>query len=67
MEPLKKKLSKLLDSDIVSIDYFSKGQIGDIYKVVTSDMSYMFLALTRASRVPIFSNMGVIFCAPSSI
>lgn len=41
MGPLKAHLSATLDKDILSIDFFTQGQIGDIYKVTTSDTSYI--------------------------
>ena len=41
MESLQKHLSEILECDILFIDYVTKGQIGDIYKVNTSDRSYI--------------------------
>ena len=38
---MKERLSHILDKDILSIDFFTKGQIGDIYKVQTADESYI--------------------------
>jgi len=57
METLKEKLSKLLDSDILSIDYFSKGQIGDIYKVLTPDISYILKTSKPSNKLQIEANM----------
>jgi len=57
METLKEKLSKLLDSDILSIDYFSKGQIGDIYKVLTPDISYILKTSKPSDKLQIEANM----------
>jgi len=41
MEQLQAELSEALDEDVSSISFFSKGQIGDIYKVETSTNSYI--------------------------
>ena len=41
MGSLQKHLSEILESDILSMDFFAKGQIGDIYKVKSSDRSYI--------------------------
>ena len=38
---MKEQLSHMLDKNILSIDFFGKGQIGDIYKVQTADESYI--------------------------
>jgi len=41
MVDLKEQLSHTLQQDICSIEYYEKGQIGDIYKVDTSDNTYI--------------------------
>ena len=41
MESLQKHLSEILECDILFIDYVTKGQLGDIYKVKSSDRTYI--------------------------
>lgn len=57
MESLQKYLSELLERDILTMDFFTKGQIGDIYKVKTSEKSYMLKTSTTSSRLKIEANM----------
>jgi len=41
MTPPKERLQNKLDTQILSIDFYTKGQIGDIYKVETSNKIYI--------------------------
>ena len=49
MEGLKAQLSKKLDEEIQTIDFFCSGKIGDIYKVSTGDTRYI-LKTSQASK-----------------
>lgn len=57
MESLQKHLSALLESDILSMDLFNKGQIGDIYKVITSHRSYILKTSKPSDRLQTEANM----------
>ena len=57
MDALQEQLSKVLDKDILSIDFFTKGQIGDIYKVLTEDKSYILKTSQASSSLQIEANM----------
>lgn len=57
MEFLQKNLSELLERDILSIDFFTNGQIGDIYRVLTPDMSYILKTSQPSPRLIIESKM----------
>ena len=57
MESLQKHLSELLESDILFIDYYTKGQIGDIYKVKTSDRSYILKTSKPSTQLQTEANM----------
>lgn len=57
MEQLQIQLSEALDKQILSIDFFSKGQIGNIYKVKTSDKEYILKTSEASSRLQIEANM----------
>ncbi len=46
-----------LESEIVSIDFFTKGQIGDIYKVETVDKSYILKTSQPSNSFQIESDM----------
>lgn len=51
MELLQEKFSDILKSDIYSINYFTKGQIGDIYKINTSEGAYILKTSKPSSRL----------------
>ena len=57
MDALQQQLSKTLDKDILSIDFFTKGQIGDIYKVLTEDSSYILKTSQASTSLQIEANM----------
>ncbi len=48
MAQLQQELAQLLEKEIQSIDFFTKGQLGDIYKVHTANKSYI-LKTSKAS------------------
>jgi len=54
---MKDKLQTLLDSEILSIDLFTKGQIGDIYKVNTSHDSYILKTSEPSDMLQTEANM----------
>ena len=41
MEQIKQHLSGKLGKEVLSVDFFTEGQIGDIYKIDTADESYI--------------------------
>lgn len=51
------RLQTILEKDILSIDFFTKGQIGDIYKVLTEDKSYILKTSQASSNLQIEANM----------
>jgi len=57
MEQLKRELSHKLDKEIHSIDFFTGGQIGDIYKVDTADKSYILKTSQPSDNLTIEANM----------
>lgn len=57
MESLQTQLSKYLESDILSIEFFTNGQIGDIYKVKTSERDYVLKTSRPSNRLQIEANM----------
>lgn len=50
MSQLQQELAQLLKKEIHSVDFFFKGQLGDIYKVHTADEIYM-LKTSKASDI----------------
>lgn len=48
MAQLQQELAQLLEKEIYSVDFFSKGQLGDIYKVHTANENYI-LKTSKAS------------------
>ena len=54
---MKEQLSHILDKDILSIDFFTRGQIGDIYKVQTADESYILKTSEPSDRLKIEADM----------
>jgi len=57
MESLEIYLSTFLGCDILSIDYFTNGQIGDIYKVKTSKRDYVLKTSKPSTRLQTEANM----------
>ena len=57
MDDLKEQLSITLNKEIHSIDFFTKGQIGDIYKVQTIDESYILKTSQPSDKLTIEANM----------
>jgi len=51
------QLSEILDKDILSVDFFTKGQIGDIYKVRTADKSYILKTSQPSNKLQIEADM----------
>ncbi len=54
---MKEQLSHILDKDILSIDFFTKGQIGDIYKVRTVNESYILKTSKSSTQLQIEADM----------
>lgn len=57
MKSLQKELSGRIQSDILSIEHFTKGQIGEIYKVKTSKDVYILKTSTPSDKLQIEANM----------
>lgn len=57
MEQLQAHLSDVLDEEIRSINFFTKGQIGDIYKVKTIQQTYMLKISLPSVNLQIEANM----------
>ena len=57
MEHLQVELSQHLNQEIRSIDFFSQGQIGDIYKVNTADNTYILKTSEPSERLQTEANM----------
>jgi fructosamine-3-kinase len=51
------RLQTILEKNILSIDFFTKGQVGDIYKVLTEDKSYILKTSQASSMLQIEANM----------
>ncbi|HIQ28363.1 MAG TPA: fructosamine kinase [Sulfurovum sp.] len=51
------QLSDVLDKDILSIDFFMQGQIGDIYKIKTVDKSYILKTSEPSHRLQTEADM----------
>ena len=54
---MKDRLQTVLDKEIFSIDFFTGGQIGDIYKVHTVDESYILKTSQPSDKLTIEANM----------
>ena len=54
---MKNRLQTVLDKEIHSIDFFTGGQIGDIYKVHTVDESYILKTSQPSDKLTIEANM----------
>ena len=57
MNNLKEQLSITLNKEVHSIDFFTGGQIGDIYKVHTIDESYILKTSQPSDNLTIEANM----------
>lgn len=57
MTELIAQLSQVLDKDVHKIDFYTKGQIGDIYKVQTSDESYILKTSEVSNRLQTEADM----------
>ncbi|SFV59428.1 Ribulosamine/erythrulosamine 3-kinase potentially involved in protein deglycation [hydrothermal vent metagenome] len=57
MEHLQAELSQCLNQEICSIDFFSQGQIGDIYKVNTANNTYILKTSQPSDRLQIEADM----------
>jgi len=57
MEQLRADLSQTLDEEILSIDFFTKGQIGDIYKVISAQQTYMLKTSEPSDKLQIEASM----------
>ena len=51
------KLQTILEKEILSIDFFTKGKIGDIYKVQTIDENYILKTSQASEKLQIEANM----------
>ena len=47
----KERLASIIENEIIAIDFFQKGQIGDIYKVRTVDGSYILKTSRPSNRL----------------
>lgn len=59
MEQLRTRLSHTLEEEVLSIDFFDQGQIGDIYKVTTSNHAYILKTSATSNRLQIEHDMLV--------
>jgi len=57
MDNLKEQLSITLNKEVQSIDFFTGGQIGDIYKIYTVDKSYILKTSQPSDKLTIEANM----------
>ncbi len=57
MDNLKEQLSTTLNKEIHAIDFFTKGQIGDIYKVQTIDENYILKTSQPSDKLTLEANM----------
>jgi len=51
MQQLKEHLSRKLDKEVNTVHFFAKGQIGDIYKIDTSESSYILKTSEPSDRL----------------
>ena len=54
---MQRQLSEILGKDILAIDFFTKGQIGDVYRVQTVDKSYILKTSNPSNRLQIEADM----------
>jgi fructosamine-3-kinase len=57
MEQIKQHLSGKLGKEVLSVDFFTEGQIGNIYKVDTADESYILKTSQSSDKLIIEANM----------
>ena len=57
MEQIKQHLSGKLGKEVLSVDFFTEGQIGDIYKIDTADESYILKTSQPSDNLIIEANM----------
>ena len=57
MLDIKEQLSATLNKEVRTVDFFTKGQIGDIYKVHTSDASYILKTSEASNKLLTEANM----------
>ena len=57
MESLQTQLSSVLKEEIVTIDFFCKGQIGEIYKLQTVGSTYILKTSKPSSNLEVEANM----------
>ena len=57
MVELNQQLSQILDKEVHSVDFCTKGQIGEIYKVNTEDQSYILKTSQPSDNFSIEANM----------
>lgn len=57
MTSLQTQLSTVLDEEIATIDFFCKGQIGEIYKVKTADNTYILKTSEPSSNLQVEAKM----------
>jgi fructosamine-3-kinase len=53
----KEQLESIIENEIIAIDFFQKGQIGDIYKVRTVNESYILKTSQPSDRLQIEADM----------
>ena len=53
----KKRLESIIENEIISVDFFEKGQIGDIYKLQTADKSYILKTSEPSSMLQTEADM----------
>ncbi|WP_415406106.1 fructosamine kinase family protein [Sulfurovum sp. CS9] len=57
MEQIKQHLSSKLGKEVLSVDFFTEGQIGDIYIIQTADESYILKTSLPSDRLQIEAKM----------
>jgi len=57
MEQIKQHLSGKLGKEVLSIDFFTEGQIGNIYKIQTADESYILKTSQPSDKLIMEANM----------
>ena len=57
MEQIKRHLSGKLGKEVLSVDFFTEGQIGDIYEIQTADESYILKTSQPSNRLQIEAEM----------
>ncbi len=57
MEKIKQHLSGKLGKEVLYVDFFTEGQIGDIYKIQTADESYILKTSQPSDKLTTEANM----------